>query len=478
MAQLDSLPAEIVNHLLGFIPRSDLVALSYVSQALRRSAEPFLYANIAFDWDYRQVPPVVPLLRTLLRRPELFAYIDSVTMVGNEFAIGTRPKPLDPTKMPLDSFQAAIEKTQVPYTSLWIEQLKSGSGSMDALIGLFIANLCKIRFLAITHNFISGFQITSRVLQSKILGQIPNYSAVFGQLPRFEQLNRLIYYKERSASDIGIFPEVMSLFYLPTASDLVVNIPNPQMPFEWPAGEPDLSHLTSLEVDWVYPRCLAEILEHTRNLKTLYWNWQYNEYGTERSGSLLDYDHITTALIPLRRTLERFHFRLEGSSLEYIDEGIATTGSWDGLHDFERLVHLDVPLISLTGVDVVPEPMERHIPPSVETLCLTPAMLIHEEAVLWVLYPADAPQEELEQLVIEDWHPEGEVIKPIKALAENCPQALPRLRRIDFLGEGGTWNRRMDTLMSEANLEYDVELRVTHEEDWHKRHLPDYVFDI
>ncbi|CAG9987840.1 unnamed protein product [Clonostachys byssicola] len=478
MAQLYSLPSEIANNLLDFVSRSDLVALSYVSQALRRSAEPFLYANIAFDWDYRQVPPVVPLLRTLLQRPELFAYIDSVTMVGNQFAINTRPKPLDPSKMPLDLFLTAIEKTKVPYTSLWVDQLKSASGSMDALIGLFIANLCKIRFLAITHNFIHRSEIASRVLQSKILGQIPDYSAVFGQLPRFEQLNRLIYYKERSASDLDVFPDVMSLFYLPTASDLVVNIPNPKLPFEWPAGEPDLSHLTSLEVDWVYPDCLAQILEHTSNLKTLYWNWQYDEYGTERSGSRLDYDHITTALLPLRRTLEKFHFRLEETSLEYIDEGIVTAGSWDGLRDFERLVYLDVPLISLTGVDMIPEPMERHVPPSVEALCLTPAMLVHEEAVLWVLYPADASSEELEQLIIADWHPEKDVIKPIKALAERCPQQLPRLRRIEFLGEPGTWNARMDPLMSEADLVHGVELRVIHEEYWYKRHLPDYVFDI
>jgi hypothetical protein len=95
-----------------------------------------------------------------------------------------------------------------------------------------------------------------------------------------------------------------------------------------------------------------------------------------------------------------------------------------------------------------------------------------------VLYPADATQTELEQLIIMDWHPEREVIKPIKALAERCPQQLPRLRRIEFLGEQGKWNARMDPLMSEADLEHGVELRVTHEEYWYKRHLPDYVFEI
>ncbi|CAH0050591.1 unnamed protein product [Clonostachys solani] len=477
MAQLYSLPAEIVNHLLGFIPRSDLLNLSYVSRALRRSVEPFLYSTIALDWDYHKVPPIIPLLRTLLQKPELFAYIDSVSMVGNEFSIGTRPKPLDLTKMPLDLFLAAIEKTQVPYTSLWVDQLKSGSGSMDALAGLLIANLCKIRFLAITHNFIDRFKVTSRVLQSKILGQIPNYSAVFGRLPKFEQLNRLIYSKERSSSDHDIFPDVISLFYLPTARDLVVNIANPEIPFEWPAGEPDFSHLTSLEVDWVYPRCLAKILDHTCNLKSLYWNWQYDQYGTEESGSLLDYNHIITALTPIKRTLEKLHFRLEKSSLEYIDEGIATAGSWDGLCDFERLVHLDVPLISLTGVDSNPEPMERHIPPSVETLCLTSAMLVHEDAVLWVIYPEDVSEEELEEMTMEDWHPEQYVFRTIKALAENCPQKLPRLRRIDFVGEHGTWSARMGPLMSEANLEHDVELQPIHEVYWHKRRLPGYVWD-
>ncbi|CAI6091700.1 unnamed protein product [Clonostachys chloroleuca] len=479
MAQLSSLPNEIIDSLLELIPRSDLLVLCRVSRSLRHPAERFLYAAISLDWDYHKVPPIVPLLRTLLQRPELFAYVESVSLVGDEFSDGTLPTPLNTTIIPLDQLQVAIERTQVPYINLWVDQLKSGSGSMDALVGLLIANLSKIRFLAITHNFINGFQIVSQVLRSKILGQIPDYSAVFGRLPKFEQLNQVIYSKLRSsAENDNISTDVLSLFYLPTAKDLVVNIPNPGITFKWPAGELNFSHLTSLEVDWVYPRCLAKILLHTPNLKSLYWNWQYRTDATEGSDSFLDYGHIMKALLPLKITLEKLYFRLDEDSLENVAEDFAMVGSWDGLRDFKRLVHLDMPLVSLAGVDYTPESIDQHLPDTLETLYLTPSILAEEDVVLWVSYPEGVPEEDDDESDMEDdWYPEQYIFKVIKALAEKCPQRLPRLYRIGLLGKGGGWTTRMVPLMSEASLEYDIEFQVIHEPHWHRRHLPDYVWD-
>ncbi|KAK7221241.1 hypothetical protein V2G26_009244 [Clonostachys chloroleuca] len=69
--------------------------------------------------------------------------------------------------------------------------------------------------------------------------------------PKFKQLSRLIYHRDMDeifSEDEQVFPLAMSLFYLPAVIDLSITVPNPAV-FQWPAGEPRLDHLTTLEVE-------------------------------------------------------------------------------------------------------------------------------------------------------------------------------------------------------------------------------------
>ncbi|CAG9971957.1 unnamed protein product [Clonostachys byssicola] len=475
--RLPSLPNEIIDHILGFVPQSDLAKLCQVNKSLRHSAEPFLYSTIFLYWYHHEIPPIIPLLRTLLERPELFVYIDSVTLCGTDFGAGVTRPLLDTTTMPLDQFQAAIKQTQVPYTSLWIDQLRSGS--MDALAGLLIANLSKTVFLAITHNFIDECEIVPRVLQSKILGQLPEFTH-FGRLPKFEQLSHLVYCKQKDDpfeeyNDDGYFIEAISLLCLPTVTDLVIRLPNTEV-FYWPFGEPNLDHLTSLEVDWVYPRCLAKILTCTRNLRTLTWIWQYQEDATIGSDSILDYDRIVTALSPLKGTLETLCFRLDEEVLQAAGPGIATVGSWNGLRDFQRLTHLDVPLMSLTGVGPDPQPMERYIPDRLETLCLSPTMLTQKDAVLWMSYPEAVSNQEFKNMSMDESTPEHYITAVIHAFTRQCSSSLPRLHCICFVGDYYLWDIEIDFLMDQLGVKHgSIEFHVIDEQYWEARHLPGYL---
>ncbi|CAH0052584.1 unnamed protein product [Clonostachys solani] len=469
MAQLFGLPNEVINHILGLIPRSDYTKLCLVNKSLRYYAEPFLYSTISLRWDYCHVPPIVSLLHTLLQRPELFSYIDSVSLHGSAFEAWP-PAPVDTTRMQRDQFSAAINKFQVSYVGQWVDKLRIGFTSMDALAGLLIANLANTTFLAITYNFIDELDITAQVLRSKILGQ----------LPKFRQLSRLIYHRQMDEILFEyeqVSPLAMSLFYIPTVTDLLITVPNPAV-FQWPAGEPCLDHLTSLEVEWVYPRCLAEILARTRNLKSFSWNWEYCSDPTEEPDSNLDYDQIIAALLPLKGTLERLQFRLHCDPVWDSPE-ISISGSLDGLRDFERLTYLDVPLISLTGLALEPQPLECHIPHSVETLCLTGALLHHDDAVQWMLAWEGYWQEgwawrlEAEDGLMAGHFWQKPIIDVLRALAEKCPPRLPRLRRVIFIEDCDLSDSHMVSPMRQLDLEHEIEFEISSEGSWAQRYLPD-----
>ncbi|KAK7228603.1 hypothetical protein V2G26_000773 [Clonostachys chloroleuca] len=468
MAQnLFGLPNEIINYILSLIPRSDYTKLCLVNKSLRYYTEPFLYSTISLRWDHYHIPPIVSLLRTLFQRSELFSYIDSVSLYGSGFR--APPASLDTTRIPLDRFSAAINEFQVPYIGLWVNKLRSGLSSMDTLAGLLIANLSNTSFLAITYNFIDKFDITGQVLQSKILGQ----------LPKFKQLSRLIYHRQMDeifSEDEEVFPLAISLFYLPTVTDLIITVPNPAV-FQWPAGEPHLDRLTSLEVEWVYPRYLAKILAHTKNLKSFSWNWEYCPDPTEEPDSNLDYDQIIATLLPLKGTLERLQFRLHCNK-ELDNPEISISGSLNGLRDFERLIYLDMPLISLTGLAIEPQPLERHIPHSVETLCLTKTLLLHDNAAQWMLDSESDPQEggiletETEDDHLEAHFWEKPIIDVLRALAEKCPPSLPQLRHIIFVEDCDLSGSRMISPMRQLDLEHEIEFKILSEGSWTQRYLP------
>lgn len=46
--------------------------------------ERFLYSTIILHWNYNYIPPIILLLWTILRRPELFTYVHTITFLGDD----------------------------------------------------------------------------------------------------------------------------------------------------------------------------------------------------------------------------------------------------------------------------------------------------------------------------------------------------------------------------------------------------------
>jgi hypothetical protein len=115
---------------------------------------------------------------------------------------------------------AAIEKTNVPFTELWIKKFHSGETCLEALSALLLANLSSgTKRLALMRSFINGRELIGKVMQSK----------AYGELPALDQLKEIKYFKgydyQRTARN-DTFEDVNSLFYLSAVTDVVAWVPN------------------------------------------------------------------------------------------------------------------------------------------------------------------------------------------------------------------------------------------------------------
>uniref|UniRef100_A0A8H7N4I6 F-box domain-containing protein n=1 Tax=Bionectria ochroleuca TaxID=29856 RepID=A0A8H7N4I6_BIOOC len=170
MALLNDIPIEIIQQIFNLLPKADLASLCLTNHSNRRHAEPCLYSTINFRWSTSEKPPIILLLRTLLSRPELFALIDTFSLVGNAPRHRMSQDQLRlamPSNVSLSQFISAIEKTKAPYTDIWVARLETRH--MDAFAGLLIAYLSNTTSLTITTNFIRNFHLVGKVLRSKAL---------------------------------------------------------------------------------------------------------------------------------------------------------------------------------------------------------------------------------------------------------------------------------------------------------------------
>ncbi|VUC33286.1 unnamed protein product [Clonostachys rosea] len=412
MAQFTGIPYEVVGRITSFIPRSNLPILCLVNSSLRGHAERSLYSTITLEWD--DIYPLIPLLGTLLRRPEIFAYVRTVSLsMGGHGVVGSEAPSVEASDIPLEQFTSAIRKTQVPFTNLWVDKLNDGS--VDALVGLLIAHLSNVNKLSLDHFFGDHLDVIDKVLQSKAFDHI---------LPKFRQLQHISYLKwaeyMKNEHDI-LFNDSISIFYLQTLESIAVWIVNPSI-FRWPAEKPNLDHLTSLEIHWLRAPFLAEILALTTNLRSLTWEWQYRpDTGDSWITPNLDLDEVSEALSHVKNTLEKLKINAyEGDYPPgYDGPDVSMSGSLSGLLECNRITDLILPLVCLAGLGPTPLPLDRYVPSSVETISLTSYMLLDRSLAKW--YP-------------ETWQfLDLEIIKMIQAFAENSRMRLSRLRLMNIV---------------------------------------------
>ncbi|CAH0055490.1 unnamed protein product [Clonostachys solani] len=433
-----AVPYEIAAHILSFVPRSDLPTVCLVNKSLCGCAEPILYSDISLEWSHRQKnPPITPLLQKLFRRPELFNCVGVVSLTGDDF-VGSNPSPpVTATESAVVELERIIKSFDAPFTDVWVKKLREGS--MDAFAALLIAPLSKIRRLTITDNYIQWLDLIGKVLRLKAIGQ---------HLPRFERLKLIVYFHglDRYTPTLPHrVDEVMALLSVPTVTHLAAHIGGTEI-FHWPAGEPDLSCLTSLDLEGCYAAFMSKMLALTRNLKSLSWRWEYvPETGDPWMNNYLDLDAIISAVLHVRETLEKLRFRITlGNYFLGGRPAMDVSGSFDGLINLRRLTELDVPFACLTGFGIKPQPLDRHVPRSVETLSLSTGMLWHD-TVLWALGDRRP----------NDW----DVAQQLREFVKRIPTRLPHLHLVKIIDDiGGFRNGKLDEILAKHPLREDIEI--------------------
>ncbi|CAG9956459.1 unnamed protein product [Clonostachys rosea f. rosea IK726] len=404
---LSKVPNEIVNHVLGFLPTASLVNLCLVSKSLCRSAEPLLYSTIILKWTMERAPPIIELLQALLKRPELLAYIDTLSLQG------------------LRGLIPVVQKFNISFADLWVQKLRAGT--MDAYAGLLIAQLSNVSRLAVVDNFLCSPDFLAQIIQAKALGQ----------LPKFERLEHMIFFAPTSnqTPEVAIAP-----FYLPMITQLVVSARDIEA-LAWPAG--DLSHLTSLAINSHCAGLMAGLLSRTWNLKSLSWEWEYYSEAIN-----VNYDDIMGALSHVKSTLETLHLRQE--LLHYFqgyeEPTLTISGFLGALADFDKITDLEVPLVALAGLGPEVQPLATCLPRNIQHLSLTSGM-IYQQAE-WLPHLED------------EWLDES-VVEVIEDFVITYTTRPPRLRSIKVIDNADCFRtQQIDKLLEESPLFDDVEIEV------------------
>ncbi|CAG9983208.1 unnamed protein product [Clonostachys byssicola] len=421
MSAFMNLPSELIYHILDFVPKRSLL---------------------------QRRPPIIELLRTLIARPELFAYIDTLSLLGHDHYYNLEPLPLQDAQVTEAFWQFApiIATFNVPFVNQWVREL--WSGSMGAFAALLLTRLSWTTNLTITYNFVRKTDLIGKVLQAKALGG----------LPRFYRLKHMVYihgeepfYSPEQSSKDG-----MALFYVPTVTNLAVWVRNPAI-FRWLDGKPNLDRLTSLDIEGCCPNFVSRILALTPNLKSLAWacHYSYNTRDPWVTRSL-NLDEVITTLSPVRGTLEKFQFRIciaNGYSPEY-EPTLCVSGSFEDLVHFDRVTHLDVPLVCLAGFGPWPKPLSHYVPRSVQVLFLSTALLF-DKAVPWM------PDED------EEW-PEQGVMDLLVELDKSYRTRLPRLRRVSINDDIDSLDIcGLDHVLEETPMSLYVDIVLGHFRHWH-----------
>ncbi|KAF9883744.1 hypothetical protein FE257_002998 [Aspergillus nanangensis] len=191
-------PAEILNLVFKFLSPTELRSLTLVSKDLRAVAEPLLYSKIQWTWqDGHHPPPITQLLRTIISRPQLAAYITNVYLAGNFFRGQDFRRKIAQIPLlgaELDGAITFIQRTGVPYIDLWIQELRNGTA--DAVIALLLAQpLLNLRCLYLGPVFIRQTALIGMVLRSSIL-QPMDY-----QLPDFQHLQDVTFLLEEQEDE-------------------------------------------------------------------------------------------------------------------------------------------------------------------------------------------------------------------------------------------------------------------------------------
>jgi hypothetical protein len=386
--------------------------LCLVNKDFRTKAEPFLYSKI--QWTWRQegpCPPITQLLRTVIRKPQLAAYITTICLDGECFRHGpfrrTGP-PIPVSGAELDEPIAFIRGTGVHFSDLWIQEL--GKGVTDAFVALLLAQPSNLRCLYLGPVFTQQSALIGMVLRSAIC------EPVHHRLPDLQHLrdvsfllmiseDQLRYKRAKNTADL------LPLFYLPNIQRISASIEN-SAAITWPTARlPIPSNLISLDLTAVREAHLYELLSVTQNLKTLRWEWYY-DFGVDDKFNtpIVDLDRIGAAISHVRGTLTDLTILAELNCAAGVPSfpAIKTEGSLHAMVNLDMLKRLQVPLAFLVGfAQDTTKRLQDMIPRNIEFLSITYDLREQNDSYLKPEWPIwewrDYAVLGLLQLWLEDW---------------------------------------------------------------------------
>ncbi|KAJ4421291.1 hypothetical protein N0V82_003801 [Gnomoniopsis sp. IMI 355080] len=188
----------------------------------------------------------------------------------------------------------------------------------------------------------------------------------------------------------GNLPNVLSLFYLPSAEHIHTSFYSPGA-FTWPAPEgqaPVTNSLTELDLGIpIRAYHLSSVLSVAPRLTSLRWDW-YHEgvttpYGDDKA---IDLDEIAAALSVVRETLSTLVITARcmfGANKQFPES--SSRGSLQLLADFPSMKRLQAPIAFLMGWSrhKIPWGLADVVPRTIESLTIMDNLWYHHNGYIW-----------------------------------------------------------------------------------------------
>ncbi|KAJ5628483.1 hypothetical protein N7490_010711 [Penicillium lividum] len=373
-------PADILYLVFHFLSPAELHALCLVNKNIRIFTEPFLYSKVQWIWrEPKYPPPITKLLRTILCRPQLAAYIKHIHLEGTVFR--QLPPQIPTSSAEMENPIKFIRTTRLRHSDLWIEGLVQGT--MDASVALLLAQLSNLRCLYLGSAFTQQSAIIGMVLRSAIYEPAKHRLPDFQHLQDVTVLTRTICQNFRRERGFDNTKDILPFFYLPSVQRMSVAIHTPDLLTRSTAQLPVLSRLKSLDLTDCRESYLGEVLSVTKNVETFRWKFYWDSGIHDHINTpIVDLDSLGDAISHIRDTLKDLTIwaNIEIGGCDQFFSAIKLEGSLHALVNLDKLQRLQVPLGFLVGfTQNTTKRLQDVLPRNIEFLTLTYDLWYHGE---------------------------------------------------------------------------------------------------
>ncbi|KAL2133721.1 hypothetical protein VTI74DRAFT_1847 [Chaetomium olivicolor] len=344
-------------------------------------AEQRLYATIQFPFHASKPHPITSLVCSILRRPELAAYVRTLSCQGGDPPWaewqGKVPK-IPVAESDLQEPLSFVGKTGLPFRNTWMEELRKGT--LDAFLAVLLSQLPRLQRLHLGPVFFLDIGLTGLVLRSILCNShvdrlTPDISNKLSQLQSVSLERPEGHYKDISIRSNT--ESVLPFFYLPSLKEMSVLIDDPlDAIFQWPTAQPPSAlGLVSLRLTGIRESHLGQLLSAVPRLRSLHWEWCFDPDFEDRFNTpVIDLSLLMPALAHVRDTLTELAIPADCLYANRVAEPfpLRVQGSAKALAGFDQLKKLFIPLVFFTGFSVsVREELASCLPRNLEELTLT-----------------------------------------------------------------------------------------------------------